>query len=77
MDYCRLDCYALTRELLFCLLWAVDKLVCELKSQSHEHLAYTETLKLHNSFLNFGPMETAACVPAFILQRFHFFLVVP
>lgn len=44
--------------------------MCELKSQSREHLAYTERLKLHNSF---GPMEAAACRPALILQCSHFF----
>lgn len=46
--------------------------MCELKSQSHEHLAYAGRLKLHNSFLNFGPVKTAACAPAVRLQRFHF-----
>lgn len=50
-----------------------QSLVCELKSQSHEHLAYTERLKLHNSF---GPVEAAACRPALILQCSHFLLLV-
>lgn len=39
-----------------------QSLLCELKSQAHEHLAYAERLKLHHSFLKFGPAGPAACV---------------
>lgn len=59
--YCRLECYTL-KENGF--LGCGQSLLCELKSRPHEHLAYTDRLKSHNSFLNFGPAETAACVPA-------------
>lgn len=48
-----------------------QSLVCELKSQLHEHLAYAERLKLHKGFLSFGPVEAAACGPALGVQRFH------
>lgn len=48
-----------------------QSLVCELKSQLHEHLAYAGRLKLHKGFLSFGPVEAAACGPALGLQRFH------
>lgn len=45
-----------------CFLCCGQILLCELNSQSHEHLAYTERLKLHHSFLKFGPAGPAACV---------------
>lgn len=45
-----------------CFLGCGQSLLCELKSQSHKHLAYAERLKLHHSFLKFGPAGPAACV---------------
>lgn len=54
--------------------WVVDNVCCvNEKSQSHGCPAYAERLKWHNSFLNFGPTETAACVPPPGLQRFHLY----
>lgn len=74
LHYCRFDCYMLKEnDFLGC----GQSLLCELKSQSHKHLAYAERLKLPHSFLKFGPAGTAACVTCTQTAKVScFFLVV-